>query len=167
MHTRPEPAPAASAEGWAASRRGRRELLAVALFGLVSVAVPLFCTELYPFSRAPMFADAPECYCNYAVYDQEGRPLPALDFGLHRNYWGNPPGAGVGFEPPPSADRFGEVPPRAEVTALVQKHLARTALAHVDVTREVVGPRGDGVVGTVRAECWRVPNPRFASGVLP
>ena len=38
--------------GWTASRRGRRELLAVALFCLAIVVVPLCRTELYPFSRA-------------------------------------------------------------------------------------------------------------------
>jgi hypothetical protein len=138
------------------------------LFGVLSVAVPLFRTELYPFSRAPMFADAPACYCDYAVYDPEGRPLAALDFGLHRNYWGNPPGAGVGFEPPPGVDRFGEVVPRAAVTAAVAHHLARfPALPYVEVTREVVGPLDGGRVGTARAERWRVANPRSARATTP
>lgn len=47
---------------WAELRRGRRELLVVALFVLVNLAVPVWFTELYPFMRAPMFSDAPQQY---------------------------------------------------------------------------------------------------------
>src|SRR5580704_16284260 len=85
---------------------GRRELTVAGLFVFVFATVPLIRTELYPFSRAPMFEDAPLLYCDYAVTDPDGRPLELLDFGLHRNYWGNPLGVGVGFEPPPSLDIF-------------------------------------------------------------
>jgi hypothetical protein len=149
------------ASGWAASRRGRKELLAVALFGLASAVVPLLRTELYPFSRVPMFAAAPRCYCGYAVHDPEGRLLPLLEFGLQRNYWGNPVGVGVGFEPPPTLDRFGEVPGREEVTRHVEHHLSRIeTLAYVEVVQEVIGPVGQGV-GPVATRRWRVSNPRF------
>ena len=37
--------------------------------------MPLVTTELYPFSRAPMFADAPRQYCDYAVITPDGRRL--------------------------------------------------------------------------------------------
>jgi hypothetical protein len=144
-----------SSSGW-----GRGELLAVGLFCLVCVAVPLFCVELYPFSRAPMFTGAPRLYCTYNVLDPQGRPLPAEDFGLQRNYWGNPLGVGVGFHPPPSADRFGEVVPRAEVSAAVRRRLAdRPGLRYVEVVRAVIGPVDERRVGVVRRERWRVTNP--------
>ena len=57
-----------SAAGWACTPRGRRELLAVGLFCLTFAVTPLLTTELYPFSRAPMFADAPRLYCDYTIY---------------------------------------------------------------------------------------------------
>jgi hypothetical protein len=143
------------------SPRGRRELLAVGLFCAAGLAGPLFFQDLYPFSQAPMFADAPRCYCRYAVLDPAGRPLPPGEFGLGRDYWGNPVGVGVGFRPPPTVDRFGQVAPREAVTAAVREGLAgRADLGFVDVVQEVVGPLGDGGVGVVRSGRWRVSNPR-------
>src|SRR5262245_45102522 len=110
---------------WMHTPRGRQDLLLISGFLLVNLLVPLLIVDLYPFSRAPMFADAPRLYCDYHVYDPEGselhlagpdgkarvlvdgKPVPAL--GLHRNYWGNPIGAGVGFIPPQTVDQFGKV----------------------------------------------------------
>src|SRR5579884_3415666 len=109
--------------GWSRTPRGRRELLAVGLFVGLSVAVPIFTCELFPFSRAPMFADRPGLYCDYAVFAPDGRALDVLDFGLQRNYWGNPLGAGVGFHPPPSVDTFGRVASREEVVETVAARL--------------------------------------------
>jgi hypothetical protein len=144
---------------WTATRRGRRELLVIALFCLSVLVVPLFRTELYPFSRAPMFADAPRVYCSYTVLDPDGARLPLDEFGLQRNYWGNPPGVGVGFAPPASVDRFGTVASQEEVIAAVGSALAsRTEIPYVDVIQEVTEPIGTRV-GRGRTSRWRVINP--------
>jgi hypothetical protein len=146
--------------GWSGSARGRGELAGIALFCLASVLVPLLRTELYPFSRAPMFADAPQRYCNYRVSGPDGRELPLADFGLQRNYWGNPPGVGVGFHPPDSVDHFGEVADREAVTAHVAARLQDfPALEAVEVVQEVIGPVDGGRVGLVSSSRWRVANP--------
>ena len=80
-----------SGAGWSATPRGRRELAAVGLFCLAFAVTPLVTTELYPFSRAPMFADAPRQYCDYAVITPDGRrltdPRRLALLGLQRNYW--------------------------------------------------------------------------------
>jgi hypothetical protein len=139
-------------------RRG--ELLAAGLFCAVSVAGPLWRVELYPFTRAPMFADAPRRYCDYAVFDLDGKALPAVDFGLQRNYWGNPVGVGVGFRPPEGIDDFGAVPEPGVVVRTVERHLARFPhLEAVQVMREVIGPVDERRVGVVSRERWRVANP--------
>lgn len=150
---------AAAAPGWAIARRGRLELTAAGLFLLVFAVVPLCTTEFFPFSQAPMFADAPWMYCDYAVTGPIGEPLALHVFALQRNYWGNPLGVGVGFEPPASLDEFGEVPPKLAVTEWLQNRLAGFPhLEFVDVTRTVIGAVDDRQVGPIHTERWRVDN---------
>jgi hypothetical protein len=149
---------------WVRTWRGRREAAAVILFALLCVGVPLWCGELYPFSCAPMFMDAPQMYCDYQIEGPEGRSLAPVEFGVQRNYWGNPVGMGTGFRPPPTVDSFGEVAPRETVTATVASRLAdHPELPYVDVVREVVGPMGDRSIGVVARERWRVTNPLVSS----
>jgi hypothetical protein len=155
-----------SASSWSQTPRGRRELLAAGLFCLANVLVPLFITDLYPFSRAPMFADSPSRYCDYSLTGPDGTALAPADFGLQRNYWGNPLGVGVGYWPPESVDRFGEVADRAEVSAFLERRLARfPELPYVVVTQEVVGPLPGGrTVGPLERRTWRVDNPHARGG---
>ncbi len=143
--------------------RGRKEFLLVAGFVLLNLLIPLLIVDLYPFSRAPMFADAPQLYCAYHLYGPRGEELSLLEFGLHRNYWGNPLGAGVGFLPPASVDRFGSVASRDEVTAHLHERLhGRPDLAHVEVVQEVIGDRGQqvGVIPEM-TQRWRIENPAW------
>ena len=157
--------------GWSATPRGRRELLAVAAFCLVNVAVPLAWVEMFPFSRAPMFADAPRLYCAYVIETPDGRtlgedredndPRQAYEelkpFGLERNYWGNPLGVGVGFRPAESADEFGNIASEADVTAAVRRGLAlHPEWAYVTVRQTVIGPTDEGGVGPVQKKQWPV-----------
>lgn len=155
--------------GWVNSPRGRKELLVVGLFCLTFAVVPLVTTELYPFSRAPMFADAPRLYCDYAVYTPDGRQITdsatLTKLGVQRNYWGNPLGVGVGFEPAPSADDFGKVAPKDAVVGMVARRLEGFPdLQYVEVEQRVVGPIDADHVGVQRAERWRVDNPFFKPG---
>ncbi len=139
--------------------RRRRELAAVAAFCAANVVVPLAFVELYPFSRAPMFCDAPRLCCDYSVLAPDGTALPNADFGLQRNYWGNPVDVSA-RRPPETIDRFGDVADGAAVTAQVQRCLARfPRLAYVEVVQEVVGPVDEQHVGVTRAKRWRVLNP--------
>ncbi len=158
--------------GWSATPRGRRELAAVGLFCLAFAVVPLVTTELYPFSRAPMFADAPRRYCDYAVITPDGRrltePQDLVRFGLQRNYWGNPLGVGVGFEPAESVDVFGTVATRQRVTELVRGRLKRMPdLKDIEVEQSVVGPIDADRVGVVWMARWRVDNPNYRPGAKP
>ena len=140
--------------------RRRRELVAAGLFVALFAGVPVLRMELYPFSRAPMFADAPLRYCEYTVTDPEGRSVDLALVGLQRTYWGNPLGVGVGFRPVDSLDVFGEVPSPEAVSAGVQRRLsALPELAYVDVSRTVIGPLADRRIGPVEEESWRVNNP--------
>jgi hypothetical protein len=147
---------------WSATPRGCRELMAAALFCLICLLVPLCTTDLYPFSQAPMFADAPQHYCDYSLTDADGRPLPLADFGLQRNYWGNPLGVGVGYHPPESVDRFGTVATEDEVTAFLRRRLARhPELRSVHVTQAVIGDVDGQHVGSVEKKTWTIDNPHY------
>jgi len=171
---------------WICSPRGRKELLVIGGFVLLNLLVPMLIVDLYPFSRSPMFADAPQLYCDYHLYGPDGKELhlerpdgkglvrvfgePVPTFGLHRNYWGNPIGAGVGFIPPRSADEFGTVASRDEVTAHLEKQLlARPELPYVEVVQEVIGDLDGQKVGVIeeKTQRWRVDNPAYQGKVRP
>jgi hypothetical protein len=147
---------------WRRTPRGRRELLAVGLFCLANLLVPLLITDLYPFSRAPMFADAPQRFADYTVTGPDKQPLPPADFGLQRNYWGNPLGIGVGYNPPPSADEFGAVASEETVRQTVSQRLQQRAdLRYVDVVQTIIGALDSGGVGEVASQRWRIDNPAY------
>lgn len=157
------------------TRSNNWQLVGVSLFVLANLAIPLRFGELYPFTNTSMFPDKPQLYCNYSVYDPNGRELfrsskwgltwkssrmPSVDdFGLQRIYNGNLPGVGVGIKPPDTLDRFGTAPDQQTVTAYVARKLARKpelGLEYVDVVQEIVGPVTRNWVGVVRTNRWRV-----------
>jgi hypothetical protein len=157
-----------SGPGWASTPRGRKELAVVGLFCLIFALVPLVTTELYPFSRAPMFADAPALYCDYTIITPDGRRLTEakdlIPFGVQRNYWGNPLGVGVGFEPAASVDDFGKIAGKDAVVHQVAAHLVHFPdLQYVEVEQSIVGPIDADHVGVQRTERWRVDNPNLDS----
>lgn len=139
------------------TRRGRWQLAVAVAFVAVHLVAPLLVGELYPFTVAPMFCDRPQLYCNYHVYGPDGRELPAADFLLQRVYDGNPPGFGVGIQPPPVLDRFGRQPTEQEVIDHVRRQLAdKPELPYVDVVQEVIGPVSNNRVGVMQTNRWRV-----------
>jgi hypothetical protein len=147
----------AGKNGWGRTPRGRRELAAVGLFMAVTLIVPLVTTEMCPFSRAPMFADTPRVYQTFDVFDPAGNELPALEFGLQRNYWGNPLGVGVGYRPPVSADTFGEIASRSQVEKMVVTRLRqRPDLPWVEVVQKVIGAVDERRVGVIQEWRWRI-----------
>lgn len=158
-----------SEPGWASTPRGRKELLVVGLFCATFAVVPLLTTELYPFSRAPMFADAPRLYCDYGVRLPDGRQITdetdkatLTKLGVQRNYWGNPLGVGVGYEPPPTVDDFGKVADKEFVVEMVAKRLEQFPdWRYVEVVRTVVRPAADGLIVREPGETWRVNNPYY------
>ena len=116
-----------------------------------------------------MFADAPEVYADYTVVTPDGRrftePKDLIPFGVQRNYWGNPLGVGVGFEPANSVDDFGKIAPKEAVVQAVARRLSHFPdLKYVDVEQRIVGPIDADHVGEQRTERWRVDNPDFKPG---
>src|SRR5262249_3428998 len=141
--TAPSREPPANTPPWSTTRQGRAELTAAGLFVVAFATVPLFLTELYPFSRAPMFADAPQCYYEYTVRDPAGKTLDLRSCDLQRNYWGTPLGVGVGFQPPPSLDEFDHAADDAVLHQWVRIRLMRLPeLEYVRVRREQIRPAG-------------------------
>jgi hypothetical protein len=140
------------------SRRATLQLLAVALFMGINVAVPMVVEDLYPFTSVPMFRDQPTRYCNYSVYDPNGRRLPSEDFLLQRVYDGNPPGVGIGIQPPAVLERkFGEVASRSQVVQHVCRELSkRPDVPFVIVVQDVVGANVEGRIGVLRSNRWKI-----------
>lgn len=140
------------------------EWLAIAAFLAPNLLFPLLYTDLYPFSRAPMFEDAPTRYCEYQVKNPQGQALDLREIGLQRNYWGNPIGIGVGFHPRPTLDRVGQIASKEEVTAQVQRFLGQHPdIPYVLVTQDILGPIDDWHVGSIQQHIWRVDNPTKTS----
>jgi hypothetical protein len=134
--------------------------LAAGLLLVANAFVPLVWGDVYPFTSAPMFRDAPEQCCNYRVFGPDGRELPAEAWLCERVYDGNPVGYGVGIRPPPVIEQqYGGVHDEAAVRAHFGPLLARpenAGLAYVEVVQEVLGAKPDGSVGVVRTERWRI-----------
>jgi hypothetical protein len=157
----PDPSQQVSSN-WIKSPHGRRDLFFITVFVAPNLLIPLLIVDLYPFSRAPMFSDAPKVYCDYHLFDPNGNEFRPLDFGLQRNYWGNPVGEGVGFLPPATVDQFGTVATTEDVSAHLRRLLLRKpGLAYVNVVQEVIGDMDGQRVGVIRTVSWRVDNPAY------
>ena len=127
-------------------------------FCLVLVLAPLVFGELFPFTSAPMFRDAPKVYCVYGVTGPDGQPLSLKTFRLHQNYDGNPVGMGGGRTPEPTLNIFGQVQDMEQVRKHVQRYLndRHPSLAFVDVQQRVFGALSENRVGLLSAETIRV-----------
>jgi hypothetical protein len=146
------------------------------LFAAANVIVPLTLGDVYPFTVAPMFRDAPQQYANVRVFAPDGKKLAdnsrrALDaatspdpFCLRRYYDGNPVGCGVGICPPKTIDDFGKVPHEQAVREHITQHWPRDLnLEYVEVEQEIVGPLDAQRVGVQSTQRWRVARPQETS----
>lgn len=147
-------------------RMNRRNQIALAAVGALlaaNVVVPLVWGDVYPFTSAPMFRDAPRCCCNYRVYAPDGRELPAEDWLVQRIYDGNPIGYGVGICPPPVLEQD-FCRPCDEAT--IRAHIARQFdnpknrdYAYVEVVQDHIGPTDAQHVGITQTSRWQVERP--------
>lgn len=140
------------------------------IFVLANVVVPLTLGDVYPFTVAPMFCEAPQVYCNYRIYDPAGKLLAdnstrRIDppgqpdpFCLRRYYDGNPTGLGVGICPPATIDggMFGSLHDEQHVRQHIAECLKGRSEPYVDVEQEIVGPLDDYRVGIQRTHRWRI-----------
>ena len=144
-------------------------LAACGAFLVANLFIPFTLGDVYPFTVAPMFRDAPRRYENIRVFKLDGSlladnstrrvdPLNSPDpFLLRRYYDGNPVGYGVGVRPPNTLDEFGVIHDEAAIRSHLQKCLqALPDLAAVDVEREIVGPIDGWKVGVEQTNRWRI-----------
>jgi hypothetical protein len=136
----------------------RVALAAAALLLVANIVVPLVWGDVYPFTSAPMFRDAPRFCCNYRIYDSAGRELPPENWLVHRLYDGNPLGYGVGISPPPILEQqFGAECDQAAALAHIQKQFSRPEnreFTAVEVVQEVIGPIDTQHIGILRTDRW-------------
>jgi hypothetical protein len=146
-----------------AARRTHIALAAVGLLLAANIVVPLVWGDVYPFTSAPMFRDAPACCCNYRVYAPDGRELPAADWLVQRIYDGNPVGYGVGIRPPGVLEQdFCRPCDEATVRAHIARQFANRAnqnYPYVEVVQEHIGPVDAQHVGITQSHRWRVARP--------
>jgi hypothetical protein len=140
--------------------KSRLALLSAALLLVANVVVPLVWGDVYPFTSAPMFRDAPAQCCNYRVLAPDGVALPSAEWLVERVYDGNPVGYGAGIRPPPVLEQqFGVVHDEAAVRRHVELQLAQPVnlrYPFVDVVQETIGPIDSQRVGIVRTKRWRI-----------
>ena len=151
------------------SRRGLICMLAAAALLAANVVVPIAMGDVYPFTSAPMFRDAPRLYCNYRIHGPDGQPLPSERFLCQRIYDGNPVGYGVGVKPPRVLEEFGVAHDEATVRRHIGEQLASAenrGYAYVEVEQEVIGPVDERRIGVVRVDRWRIEiEPNEATGL--
>jgi hypothetical protein len=145
------------------NRKSQLALVTVALLLAANVIVPLVWGDVYPFTSAPMFRDAPACCCNYRVYAPDGRELPAQDWLVQRIYDGNPIGYGVGICPPPVLEQdFCQPCNEQEVRAHIASQFDRPQnrnYAYVEVVQDHIGPIDSQRVGITHTSRWRIERP--------
>lgn len=142
----------------------------MALFVVANVAIPLCCAELYPFTNAALFSDAPRVLCDYEITAPSGEHLPNMSFGISRQYWGlrgfssvNPNPHPRAIQLPTTIDRVGQVPSKEEVTEVIQQNLrVLRSLEYVEVQQRVLGAIDENRVGVTQRRTWRVYNPDFS-----
>lgn len=148
----------------------QQTMLAMLLVGPYLAAhaiVPLVWGDVYPFTSAPMFRDAPKHYCDYRVLGPDGLELSAKDWLTFRTYDGNPVGYGVGIVPPPVIEKFGTILSEEEITEHIQKQFAQpqnAGLASVTVEQIVIGPiqneqGNSNTVGVLTTQRYTIQNP--------
>jgi hypothetical protein len=136
-------------------------MAAVAAILLANIIVPVVWGDLYPFTSAPMFREAPVRCCQYRVLGADGQQLPAEDWLLHRVYDGNPIGYGVGLRPPEVLEQeYGVVHDEAAIRRHVERQFGQPqnqAEHEVEVEQTVLGAVGQSV-GIVESNRWLVPS---------
>ena len=136
----------------------RPERVFITIFVLSSIVMPLIFGELFPFTSAPMFRDAPRLYSVYEVTDDRGTRIDPRDVQLHRNYDGNPVGLGAGVTPLPTLDPFGT----ASSVEKVRQHVSQRIKVHhphakyLEIRQKVFGPIDEKRVGVVKETVFRV-----------
>lgn len=133
------------------------EIVAIVAFLLLNLAVPALWGDIFPFTAAPMFRDAPRVYCVYRAYDPSGKEVSLESLLLQRIYDGNPPGYGVGIKPPETLAQFGEVPDEATLRKHVTEQLADLPdLPFVDVEQDLIGCTDGECLGVLETRRFRV-----------
>lgn len=140
------------------SSRSRAALLAAALLLAANVVVPLVWGDVYPFTSAPMFRDAPVRCCQYRVL-VNGVEQPPAEWLLQRIYDGNPVGYGVGIAPPEILEReYGIVHDESAVRRHVHRQLTmpqRGQIQNVEIIQDVLGAMGPSV-GVIETHRWTI-----------
>jgi hypothetical protein len=137
-----------------------QRLMVLMFIAVVGVA-PFLVGDVFPSTTAARFRDPVASYCQFRVYDPQGRELPPAAFGLQRNFAGLPVGLGAGRIPPESLNSMGTgereavVPEPDEVRRWVDERMPTAwaqlagegdaAWSHVEVRVQVYGPVGQKV----------------------
>lgn len=138
------------------STRSRIAILAAGVLVAANGGVPVLWGDVYPFTSAPMFRDAPTECCQYTVRSLDQQGLEQASWLLQRVYDGNPVGYGVGIQAPRVLEqRYGEVHDQASIQQHVSRqfsHPANAAHPAVEIEQTVLGAQADGSVGPLRTE---------------
>ena len=144
--------------------RSRNALLAAGVLLAANIGVPVLWGDVYPFTSAPMFRDAPTECCQYTIRSLDQQGLNPADWLLHRVYDGNPVGYGVGLQAPPVLEqRYGDVHDLAAIQQHVARQFKRAANAThrtVEIQQIVIGALANGSVGPVRTQSYVVDMPQ-------
>lgn len=135
----------------------RVAMAATVLLLVANIVVPLAWGDVYPFTSAPMFRDAPVRCCQYRVL-VNGVERPPGEWYLQRIYDGNPVGYGVGICPPGVLEQeYGVIHDETAVRQHMQKQLTSPryhGIELIEVIQEVLGADGQSV-GVVETNRWK------------
>jgi hypothetical protein len=146
------------------------------LFCALTAVVPLFTSDLFPFSAMPMFSDAPKALTLFETYLPDGTRADPARFGLQINYIANTNPKLSAHQPPSlnactgivgyacygdMAIKPGELVSENALRRHVEPYLIRQKIAWVRVEQKILSsPDGNRVAVTDRGT-WKVMNPSY------
>jgi hypothetical protein len=141
--------------------------IAVLLFAVATVVVPLIAKDVFPSTSAARFRDPVQSCYQFTVFDPNGRELDPRWFGLHCNFAGIPIGEGAGRKHTASLNSLGipdakpPIPTALQVEEWVTERFASAwerkgkqgpAWKYVRVVVTVYQPAGR----SIGADSWQV-----------
>lgn len=143
----------------------RVDTFAALMFCFLYAMVPMLVEEMYPFTRATMFANAPKQFTQFEIIAPDGTFLQTRNFGLQLNYSGDPPivrrsATGFGIKLPSTINHIDKSVSREHVVQQLELRLIDyPELRHVDVVQTLFGAIDSSGVGEIDVQRFRVINP--------
>lgn len=137
----------------------------ILIFCALTVVVPLFTPDLYPFTAMPMFSDKLDEFSYFEVYLPDGSETDPGGFGLQSNYIANRH-AKLSTPPPTTLETGNAIVDDSILNAhLLPYFKTQQIIRWIRVDQKILGTlpaSKTGAVGVIKEHSWKIQNPYFS-----